>query len=83
MRSPAAEHDLERSRSKLASELGLRHPATLPALAELKPQEIDSLIAALRASKQAQQKQLWRALRNALAYVPSPLRGPMRKILGP
>jgi len=83
MRSAAAEHSVERARSDLARELGLRQPASVPTLAALQPQEIDVLTAALRASKQAQQDQLGRALRRALAYVPSPLRGPMRKILEP
>jgi hypothetical protein len=79
--SAAAQPAQERARWELARELGLAQTDALPALAPLEAQEIQALVAALRAAKAEQQRQLGRALHNALAHVPAALRGPLRKML--
>ncbi len=64
-------------------ELGRELRASPPSgLAQLKPDELHDLTAALRAARRRQAAELASAGEQALSFVPRLLRGPVRKIVG-
>lgn len=65
---------------KLRGALGGEPPTELASLDKASQRELGALIADSRAR---QQKQLQKALENALGYLPRLLRGPVRRVLFP